>query len=107
MNLLDSINKNIGVAFVVVCLQLLSSMQSNGDELNVDRLRDKKPAKRETPAQKVERPNIILCMTDDQGWQDVGFNGHPFLKTPNLDRMSKSGLKFNRWYAAAPVCSPT
>lgn len=54
-----------------------------------------------------DRPNIILCMADDQGWQDVGFNGHPFLKTPHLDRMAASGLKFNRWYAAAPVCSPT
>ncbi|MFT5300475.1 MAG: arylsulfatase A-like enzyme [Mariniblastus sp.] len=53
------------------------------------------------------RPNIILCMADDQGWGDVGFNGHPFLKTPHLDRLAGEGLKFNRWYAAAPVCSPT
>lgn len=52
-------------------------------------------------------PNIILCMADDQGWGDVGFNGHPFLKTPSLDRMAKEGIQFNRWYAAAPVCSPT
>ena len=53
------------------------------------------------------RPNIILCMADDQGWGDVGFNGHEFLKTPNLDRLAGEGLQFNRWYAAAPVCSPT
>ena len=52
-------------------------------------------------------PNIILCMTDDQGWGDVGYNGHATLKTPNLDKMSKSGLRFDRFYAAAPVCSPT
>lgn len=52
-------------------------------------------------------PNIILCMADDQGWGDCGFNGHEFLKTPNLDRLAGEGLKFNRWYAAAPVCSPT
>ena len=53
------------------------------------------------------RPNIILCMADDQGWGDVGYNGHPFLKTPNLDAMSKAGLRFNRFYSGAPVCSPT
>jgi len=53
------------------------------------------------------RPNIILCMADDQGWGDVGFNGHEFLKTPNLDRLAGEGIQFNRWYAAAPVCSPT
>jgi len=54
-----------------------------------------------------ERPNIILCMADDQGWGDVGYNGHPILKTPNLDAMAAAGLRFDRFYAAAPVCSPT
>ena len=53
------------------------------------------------------RPNVILCMCDDLGWGDVGYNGHPELKTPNLDDMSKSGIRFDRFYAAAPVCSPT
>ncbi len=53
------------------------------------------------------RPNIILCMADDQGWGDVGYNGHPYLKTPNLDAMSRSGLRFDRFYSGAPVCSPT
>ena len=46
-------------------------------------------------------------MADDQGWGDVGYNGHPFLKTPNLDAMSKAGLRFDRFYSGAPVCSPT
>ncbi len=54
-----------------------------------------------------ERPNIILCMADDQGWGDVGYNAHPKLKTPTLDAMAASALRFNRFYAAAPVCSPT
>jgi arylsulfatase A-like enzyme len=52
-------------------------------------------------------PNIILCMADDQGWGDVGYRGHPVLKTPVLDEMAASGLRFERFYAAAPVCSPT
>ena len=53
------------------------------------------------------RPNIILCMTDDQGWGDVGYNGHPHLKTPHLDQMSREGITFSRWYSAAAMCSPT
>lgn len=54
-----------------------------------------------------ERPNIILVMSDDQGWGDVGFNGHSVLKTPHLDEMASNGVKFDRFYAAAPLCSPT
>ena len=54
-----------------------------------------------------DKPNIILVMADDQGWGDTGYNGHPFVQTPALDAMAKSGLVFDRFYAAAPVCSPT
>ena len=53
------------------------------------------------------QPNIILCMADDQGWGDVAYNGHPHIKTPVLDEMSRSGLRLDRFYSAAPVCSPT
>ena len=51
-------------------------------------------------------PNIVLVMCDDLGWGDVGFNGNKIIKTPELDAMAADGLKFNRFYAAAPVCSP-
>ncbi|MCC5931656.1 MAG: sulfatase-like hydrolase/transferase, partial [Cyclobacteriaceae bacterium] len=54
-----------------------------------------------------QRPNIILIMADDLGWGDVGFNGNQVIKTPALDAMAKDGMVFNRFYAAAPVCSPT
>lgn len=54
-----------------------------------------------------QRPNIVLVMTDDQGWGETGYNGHPLLKTPNLDAMAANGLRLDRFYAAAPVCSPT
>lgn len=52
-------------------------------------------------------PNIVLVMTDDQGWGDTGYNGHPELKTPHLDEMARSGLRFNHFYAAHFNCSPT
>jgi arylsulfatase A-like enzyme len=53
------------------------------------------------------KPNIVLLMTDDQGWGQTGYAGHPLLKTPSLDAMADSGLRLDRFYAAAPVCSPT
>jgi arylsulfatase A-like enzyme len=46
-------------------------------------------------------------MADDQGWGDVGYRRHPVLKTPVIDEMARTGLLLERFYAAAPVCSPT
>lgn len=54
-----------------------------------------------------ERPNIILVMADDMGWGQTGYYDHPILKTPNLDAMAAGGLRLDRFYAGAPVCSPT
>lgn len=52
-------------------------------------------------------PNIILMMGDDHGWEETGYNGHPHVRTPVLDEMAAAGLKFERFYAAHPSCSPT
>ena len=54
-----------------------------------------------------DRPNIILLMGDDHGWEETGYNGHPYVHTPVLDDMTASGLRFDRFYAAHPTCSPT
>jgi len=51
------------------------------------------------------RPNIILCMTDDQGWGDVSYNGLKKIRTPHLDAMAAKGLRFDRFYAQQS-CSP-
>ncbi|MDG2220949.1 MAG: sulfatase-like hydrolase/transferase [Rubripirellula sp.] len=59
------------------------------------------------PQESLERPHIVLVMADDQGWGQTGYNDHPILKTPNLDEMAANGLRFDRFYAGAPVCSPT
>lgn len=53
------------------------------------------------------KPNIVLIMTDDQGWGETGYYDHPVLETPNLDKMAENGLRLDRFYASAPVCSPT
>lgn len=52
-------------------------------------------------------PNIVLLMGDDHGWDEVGYNGHPFVKTPVLDEMASTGIRFDHFYAAHPTCSPT
>ena len=59
------------------------------------------------PSSKDSRPNIVLVMADDQGWGDTSYNGHPELKTPNLDALAASGLRLNRFYTAHFNCSPT
>jgi arylsulfatase A-like enzyme len=53
------------------------------------------------------RPNIIFLFTDDQGWGDLGCYGHPYLKTPNLDKLAEEGTRFEQFYSAASVCSPS
>ncbi|MCA1761147.1 MAG: sulfatase-like hydrolase/transferase, partial [Bacteroidales bacterium] len=58
---------------------------------------------KENEANKAELPNIVLFMGDDHGWDEVGYNGHPFVKTPVLDEMAASGLRFDRFYAAHPT----
>lgn len=53
-----------------------------------------------------QRPNIILIMTDDQGYGDVGAHGHPYLRTPNLDKLHAQSTRFIDFHAS-PTCSPT
>ncbi|MBD3672183.1 MAG: sulfatase-like hydrolase/transferase, partial [Planctomycetaceae bacterium] len=52
------------------------------------------------------KPNIILMMTDDQGYSIVKSHGHPFVKTPNMDTLYKTSTRFDR-FLVSPTCSPT
>ena len=52
-------------------------------------------------------PNIVLLMGDDHGWEETGYNGHPHVKTPVLDEMAATGLRFDRFHSGHPTCSPT
>jgi arylsulfatase A-like enzyme len=51
------------------------------------------------------KPNFLVIVTDDHGMGDVGCYGNPEVRTPNLDRLARSGVRFTQWYANAPVCS--
>lgn len=60
-------------------------------------------------AQQVEattRPNVILIMTDDQGFGDLGFYGNPHIKTPTIDRFAEQSVRFDQ-FMVSPVCAPT
>ncbi|MFC5049851.1 sulfatase [Rubritalea spongiae] len=53
------------------------------------------------------RPNIVFIFTDDWGWGDLSCHGHPYIKTPNIDRLAKEGTDFHRFTVASGVCSPS
>ena len=53
------------------------------------------------------KPNIVFIFADDWGWGDLSCHGHPYVKTPNLDRLAKEGTDFYRFTVASGVCSPS
>jgi arylsulfatase A-like enzyme len=58
-------------------------------------------------AQPAAQPNIILIVADDLGYGDVSFQGSTQIKTPNIDALARSGVRFSQGYVSAPVCSPS
>lgn len=54
-----------------------------------------------------DQPNIIMVLTDDQGWMDSGVYGSKYYQTPHMDRMAGKGMRFTNAYSASPLCSPT
>lgn len=58
-----------------------------------------------SPAEE-QQPNIILILTDDQGWGDLSISGNTNLETPNIDRLAETGVTFDQFFIS-PVCSPT
>lgn len=54
-----------------------------------------------------QHPNIVLIVSDDMGWKDLGCYGNPVHETPNIDKLAEEGVRFTNAYAAAPVSTPT
>ena len=58
--------------------------------------------------QRRRRPNVVVILSDDQGYGDIGcYETEPDPKTPHLDALAESGVRFTNFYANAPMCSPT
>ena len=53
------------------------------------------------------RPNIIFILADDLGYGDIAINGQKHIKTPNIDKLAKQGVRFTQFYAGTSVCAPS
>ena len=58
------------------------------------------------PLASAEKPNVVVILTDDQGWGDLSVHGNTNLNTPNIDRLVSQGMELERFYVC-PICSPT
>ena len=54
-----------------------------------------------------QRPNIVLCISDDQSWEHTGFAGDPVVKTPHFDRIAREGVYFRFAFCSSPSCTPS
>jgi arylsulfatase A-like enzyme len=54
----------------------------------------------------VARPNVIVIMADDQGYGDIKAHGHPFIRTPNMDKLHAESVRFTDLHLS-PMCTPT
>ena len=59
------------------------------------------------PQPTADRPNIVFIFADDWGWGDLSCHGHPYVRTPNIDRLAREGTDFHRFTVASGVCSPS
>jgi arylsulfatase A-like enzyme len=58
-------------------------------------------------AAEVKHPNVVVIITDDQRWDCMSCAGHPYLKTPNIDRLAKEGIHFKNAFCTTSLCSPS
>jgi len=62
---------------------------------------------RQTESGQERRPNIVLIVSDDLGYADLGIHGSPDIRTPNIDRLAREGIRFTDAYVSGPYCSPS
>ena len=54
-----------------------------------------------------KKPNILLFLTDDLGYGDLGCYGNPIIQSPNIDKLASQGVRFTDFHSAGTVCSPS
>ena len=84
----------------------LAALGGAGLALRSFGLLGEEPPPKESQRNGLQPPNIVIVLSDDQGWRDAGYQGSPFAKTPNLDALAANGVRFDRLYAAQQMCSP-
>ena len=55
----------------------------------------------------MDTPNIVIILTDDLGYGDLSCQGHPLIRTPNIDQMANNGQRWTSFYASSPLCNPS
>lgn len=85
---------NVKLVFALSLLVLFSCKENT--------LYSQNKTQNETPA----KPNIIYILADDLGYAEVGAYGQEKIETPNIDALSKNGMRFSQHYASAPICAP-
>jgi arylsulfatase A-like enzyme len=94
-----SMNIRARMSFAVLILTTIASCGGSNDVSNNTPTVTREP---------LDKPNLIVFFTDDQGWSDVGFHGiKDDIKTPNIDLLAGSGVHFTNGYITAPQCSPS
>ena len=59
------------------------------------------------PSRPARSPNLVFVLVDDMRWDEMGAVGHPFIETPNMDRLGREGVRFANAFATTPLCSPS
>lgn len=90
---LDRANNRSVLAFVIAVVSGLAPADAIGQ-------------RNDSPDEPVSRPNVVLVMTDDQGYGDLGCHGNAMIRTPNLDRLYRESVRFTDFHVD-PTCSPT
>jgi N-acetylglucosamine-6-sulfatase len=65
------------------------------------------PTQGPAPPSSPARPNIVVVLVDDMRWDEMRVAGHPFIETPNMDRLAREGARFTNAFATTPLCSPS
>lgn len=95
--------KSLKMVFFIICATAISSgCVAKGEGAEAAAVPSSNATTSSAP-----KPNIIVILTDDQGYADVGFNGSKDIPTPHIDRIANEGVRFDRGYVSFPVCGPS
>ncbi|MDC3132756.1 sulfatase-like hydrolase/transferase [Flavobacteriaceae bacterium] len=90
---------------LLLCICLFCFVACTQNSVNIQKTYQ--PEKSIVEEEKIDLPNILLILTDDQGWYDVSYYGTEDIRTPHIDSLTQEGMRFDNFYANCPVCSPT